>query len=111
MSDKSVYPGASWERVRDPHNLGWSRKNLASVLRGALVQCLLPKVPAPGRVAAYGYVIPDDAFREAIVEGTDLTKGPTPLPEGCQSLADGIRDLRDRGVVSAAAADAALAGC
>jgi len=87
------------------------RKNLASVLRGASVQCLLPKADGPGRVAAYGYVVPDDAFRKAIADGPDLTKGPTPLPEGCQSLGDGIRALRDDGAVTAETADAALAGC
>jgi twitching motility protein PilT len=94
--------------VHPPETREAFHKRLASVLRAVSVQRLLRKAGGKGRVAAYGVLIPDDDTRQAIVAGTDLKQRSAPLPEGCHTLADDIRRLREEGTVSADAAEEAL---
>lgn len=96
--------------VHPPETREAFRRRLASVLRAVSVQRLLRKAGGKGRVAAYGVLIPDDATRQAIVAGTELKERSAPLPEGCRTLADDIRRLREEGIVSADAVEEALAG-
>lgn len=82
-------------------------RRLAEQLRAVSVQCLLPKAAGRGRVAAFGVLIPSDATRKALSDGTDMAMA-VPGP-GSQKLADDIARLCREGAVSPQAADAALA--
>lgn len=86
----------------------WTRR-FAEVLRAVSVQRLLPKAEGKGRLAAYGVLTPDEETKLAMLHGEDLAKRANPLPEGCQTMADHIKQLRDEGKVAAEAADNALA--
>ncbi|MBN2311422.1 MAG: Flp pilus assembly complex ATPase component TadA [Candidatus Hydrogenedentes bacterium] len=77
-----------------------ARKTLASVLRAASTQCLLPREGGGGRVAAYGVLVPDAEMREAIAEGRDVLERQSPLPDGCQTLAEHIAAYVRDGVVT-----------
>jgi len=90
------------EDVRDV-----SRRAIAGRLRAVSAQRLLPKVGG-SRVAAYAVLIPDDEMRKAIAEGRDFMKRDTPMPEGCQTMAEHIQRLRDEGVISEETAEKAL---
>jgi twitching motility protein PilT len=91
------------EDVRDV-----SRRAIAGCLRAVCAQRLLPKKDK-GRVAAYAVLIPDDEMRKAIAEGRDFMKRETPMPEGCQTMAEHIRRLHDEGVIGEETAKTALA--
>ena len=84
------------------------RRALADALRVVLVQCLPRKADGKGRVAAYGVLIPDDDVRSAIVEGRDPFDRATPLPEGCQTLAQHFQQLVRDGIVTEEAARESL---
>ncbi|GMU22927.1 MAG: twitching motility protein PilT [Phycisphaerae bacterium] len=84
------------------------RRLLARHLRAVLAQVILPRADGPGRVPAYGLLLPDDAMREAIVEGHDVLDGSRPLPEGCRTLAEDVAHLRDEGIITPEAARVAL---
>jgi hypothetical protein len=62
----------------------------------------------PGRVAAYDVLIPDDETRAAIREGRSLTERDTP-PEGSTDMADQIRELQKKGIITDETAESALA--
>ena len=84
-------------------------RDLAHYLRGVSTQRLLPRPDDMGRTAAYGVLIPDDEMRRAIAEGGDFMARETPMPEGCQTLAEDIERLRQDGAITDAVADAHIA--
>lgn len=82
-------------------------RRLGEQLRAISVQILLPKATGRGRVAAYGLLIPSDATRQALAEGTDVAiAAPGP---GSLKLADHVAQLCREGKVSQQAAADALA--
>jgi Tfp pilus assembly pilus retraction ATPase PilT len=85
-----------------------SRRAIAGRLRAVSAQRLLPRVGG-SRVAAYAVLIPDDEMRNAIAEGRDFMKRDTPMPKGCQTMAEHIERLRDEGVISKKTAEKAMA--
>jgi len=109
----AVSPEDMIERLLDiqpPETRGAFAKRLAPVLLAVSVQCLLPKASGKGRVAAYGVLTPDEETRQAMVEGGDIRKRSSPLPDGCRTLADDIGRLHAEGIVTAEAAERALGG-
>jgi twitching motility protein PilT len=84
------------------------RRLLSRHLRAVLSQVLLQRADRPGRVPAYGLLLPDEAMRRAIAEGRDPFAGGGPLPDGCRTMAEDIRSLVDQGIVAPAVADEAL---
>ena len=86
-----------------------SRAAIARVLRAVSAQILLPRADGAGRVAAYGVLIPDDEMRQAIAEGRDFMARKTPMPEGCQTIAQDVQRLQKEGVIAAETAQEALA--
>jgi twitching motility protein PilT len=90
--------------VQPPETIQAFRRGLAAALRGVLVQQLFPRADGKGRIAAYGVLVPDDEMRDAIRDGRDLTRRESDLPEGCQSLADHLKQLVAEGVVTEDAA-------
>ncbi|MHC4108917.1 MAG: ATPase, T2SS/T4P/T4SS family [Planctomycetota bacterium] len=84
-----------------------TRQQLARSLRAVAAQHLIPAAGRDGHVAAFGLLIPDDAMRQAIVDGRDVLEREAPLPEGCRSLRDDIaRLLREGAITDADARDA-----
>jgi len=77
------------------------------LLRAVSAQILLPRADGAGRGAAYGVLIPDDEMRQAIAEGRDFMSRKSPMPEGCQTIADDVERLRNEGIITA---EKALAG-
>lgn len=73
---------------------------LANSLRGVSVQYLWPRMDKPGRVAAFGVLIPDDEMRDVIVRGGDFMARTTPMPEGCQTLEEDLERLQRESVIS-----------
>jgi twitching motility protein PilT len=80
---------------------------LARALGAVSAQRLLPGI-AGGRVAAYAVLVPDEEMRSAIAAGHDFTARRTPLPAGCQTMAESIRQLAAEGLISADTARRAL---
>lgn len=79
------------------------RQNRVRALLSRNVVCsvsqrLLPRKDGKGRVAAYGVLLPDDEMRKAILEGRDVFKRVSPLPDGCRTLDDSIEHLRSEHV-------------
>jgi len=112
----SVVHGATpWDilqrfsEVHPPETRTAFLRRFSHVLLAVSAQCLLRYAGGPGRVAAYGLVIPDDRIRQAIREGTDLAAMDHALPSDSLSLSAEIERLRDEAVVSSDAAEAALA--
>jgi len=85
------------------------RRIIAGVLRGISYQRLLCRADRPGRVAAYGVLLPDEEMRAAIAEGRDFMVRRTPMPAGCQTLEDDIHRMQREGIVSEDEARKALA--
>lgn len=83
------------------------RRSLAGALGAVVMTHLLPEASGPGRVAAYGVLLPDEAMRQAIAEGRDLAKRPTLSPEG-QTIAQDIERLVVEGRVTREAAREAM---
>ena len=86
------------------------RRVLARHLRVVAAQVLIPRADRPGRVPAYGVLVPDQAARNAIAQADSASRaGPgRPQPAGSTRLADDIADLRQQGIISAEAAAAAM---
>jgi hypothetical protein len=59
-------------------------------------------------VAAFGLLIVDKEMRRAIADGKDITDRTSPLPDGCQTLADDIRQLQADGLITDQIADNAI---
>jgi twitching motility protein PilT len=76
-----------------------SRRALAEVLLGVSTQQLFPRIDTQGATTAYGVLIPDQEIRQAIAEGKDFMSRTTPLPEGCQTIEQDIRRLRQEGII------------
>ena len=76
------------------------RQTLARVLRGVLTQRLLRRADGPGRVPAYGFLVPDEAARRAIATG-DLDALAALGPPVRGSLEDDVRSLETSGRASA----------
>ena len=85
-----------------------SRRALASVLRAVSTQKLLPRADQPGRVPAYGVIVPDAEMRAAIAEGRDFLARRAPLPEGCRTMAEDVEILLREGLISQDTARRAL---
>jgi twitching motility protein PilT len=83
------------------------RRSLAETLRAVAMSCLLPAASGHGRLAAYAVLVPDEALRQAITEGRDITT-ISPLPPGSQTLAEDIQQLVAEGKVAEQAAREAL---
>ncbi|MHC5114488.1 MAG: ATPase, T2SS/T4P/T4SS family, partial [Planctomycetota bacterium] len=84
-----------------------TRHQLARSLRAVGAQQLIRTADGDGHVAAFGLLVPDDAMRRAIVDGTPVLDREPPLPEGCQAIRDDIdRLLREGAIADADAADA-----
>ena len=81
------------------------RRRLASQLLAVSVQKLLPHAQKPGAVAAFGLLIVDKEMRRAIADSKDITDRTSPLPDGCQTLADDIRQLQAEGLITDQTAD------
>jgi twitching motility protein PilT len=94
--------------IHPPETRETFARRLAGALLAVSVQRLLPNASGKGRVAAYGVLTPDDETRRAMIEGRDLAKRATPLPAGCQTLAEAIRQLEAAGTVTHEAAEKAL---
>jgi hypothetical protein len=72
------------------------------------VQKLLPLAGKPGVTAAYGVLAPDKEMKRAIAEGRDVNDRTSPMPPGCQTLADDIRRLQADGLIAEQTANEAL---
>jgi twitching motility protein PilT len=83
------------------------RRDLARVLRCVVAQLLLQRVDAPGKLAAYGVLVPDLHLRRKIAEGASLSADP--LPEGCRDIQAHVGKLLADKLVDPVAAKAALA--
>ena len=86
----------------------------ATALDGAPSRSLVPFVTGDGgatrdHVASMIRMRPDLPTWQAITDGQDILARRSPLPPGCQGLGDDIVRLRDDGIVTADAADEALA--
>ncbi len=76
------------------------RRELAQALRASVSQVLVKTVSGKGRVPAYGVLIPDGEMRQAIIDGRNLLDRTSPLPHGCQTLADNLSVLVEDGVIT-----------
>ena len=74
------------------------RKRLARILRAISVQALLVRKDKPGRVAAYGVLIPDENVRGLIEKGESLDELEK-LPSGSQKMAAHTVTLQEDGIV------------
>ncbi|MBN1553243.1 MAG: Flp pilus assembly complex ATPase component TadA [Phycisphaerae bacterium] len=95
--------------VYPEENKGVFRRRLASMLRAVSTQKLLPSAKSSGRVAAYGVLVVDKEMQRAISDGKDIHDRSSPLPEGCQTIAQDIRQLQAEGLITAETAEDALA--
>ena len=86
-----------------------TRHQLARSLRAVAAQRLIPAAGGDGHVAAFGLLIPDDAMRQAIVDGEPVLEREAPLPEGCRTLRDDIARLLRAGAITEADAQEVLA--
>ncbi len=77
------------------------RKRFARALRAISNNRLIPEKAANRRT-------PDDELRRSIINGDDLTKRTSALPEGTQKMSDDINKLLDEGIVSKEAASEVL---
>jgi twitching motility protein PilT len=77
-----------------------SRRALAEVLLGVSTQQLFPRSDAQGTATAYGVLIPDQEMRQAIADGKAFSTRTTSLPEGCQTIEQDTRRLRQEGILS-----------
>ena len=84
------------------------RRRLSESLRVICAQVLLPHAAQDVRVPAYGVLIRDAEMRAAIAAGRDVALRQCPLPEGSLDISDDIERLRREGIVTDAAARAAL---
>ena len=84
-------------------------RSFCRALRGVSAQRLLPKASGKGRVAAYGVLIPDDEMRRAVLDGRHILDRTSPLPEGCQTMAEDIERLRREGAITEETARQTLA--
>ncbi|MFT3788173.1 MAG: ATPase, T2SS/T4P/T4SS family [Tepidisphaeraceae bacterium] len=67
------------------------RRQLAETLRCVVAQTLVPRAGGKGKVAAYGVLVPTDAQRQAILDGTDIPDSPVTIDTHMRQLvADGI---------------------
>ncbi|HIJ72595.1 MAG TPA: Flp pilus assembly complex ATPase component TadA [Candidatus Hydrogenedentes bacterium] len=106
-------PEAAIQRMIDvfPEDMrNVSLRALAGVLRAVSAQILLPRADGAGRVAAYGVLIPDEEMRQAIAEGRDFMSRKSPMPEGCQTIAEDVERLRNEGTITPETAEKALVG-
>lgn len=85
------------------------RHALARVLRCVSCQRLLPKSVGPGRVAAYGVLLPDEEMKEAIAEGRDVLSRRSPMPDCCLSMRAEVERMAGEGIISEETAKAYLA--
>jgi twitching motility protein PilT len=74
------------------------RKRLARILRAISVQTLLARKDKPGRVAAYGVLIPDESVMAAVEKGESLNDLDE-LPVGSQLMDSAIVKLREDGII------------
>jgi len=79
---------------------GGSCRALAKVLLAVSAQRLVPKAKGPGRVAAYGVLVPDNEMRATIAECRSFTSGKISMPEGSYTIADDIGRLLEEGVIN-----------
>lgn len=91
------------DELREP-----ARKALAAALLAATSQCLLPRIGGKGRIPAYGLLVPDAQMRIAIETGEDFMRRSGPPPTCCRTFAQDVARRVAEGVVSEAAAKAAL---
>jgi len=84
-------------------------KRLADVFRGAAAQRLVPKAAGDGRLAVYGVLTPDKEMSQAIAKGEDFMSRKTPMPEGCQTMAEHIEEMLADGMISEETAEKVLA--
>jgi twitching motility protein PilT len=94
--------------AQPPEHVDVFRRQLAEVLRGVSAQVLMPRADGTGRVPAYGVLIPDAETRKAITRREVLGNHQPPLPPGSRDLSNDIDQLRRDGLVTDAAARAAL---
>ena len=104
-------PEAAIERMIDvfpEENKPAFRRDLARYIEAVCAQKLLERADGKGQVAVYGVLIPDDQMRKAIAEGCDIFDRKTPLPDGCQTIAEDIEKLQREGVIDEKTMDKAL---
>ena len=85
------------------------RRHLAQILNAVCAQRLLSRADGKGRVAVYGILIPDNEMRNAIAEGRDIYERQTPMPDGCQTMAENVEKLCQSGIISKDICEKALA--
>ena len=81
------------------------RKRFARALRAISNNRLIPEKTANRRSPIYELLVPDDELRRSIINGDDLTKHSSVIPEGSQKMSDDIRKLLEEGIVSTETAD------
>ncbi len=95
-------PAAAIRRVVDlqPAELRPAvRDTLSRALRCVLTQRLLPRADGRGRVAAYGWLVPDDRLRAVIATG-DLTTLDSAGPPAQRTWEEDAQELAAQGVIA-----------
>ena len=86
--------------LHPPEQQAGFRRQFAEVLRGVSSQVLFPRADRPGRIPAYGVLIPDEAMRAEIAERGSVQRRRDTPPAAWQELEDDARALHRDGLIT-----------